>query len=135
MSRSLVVLAVATSLLAACGPTVTTTPLNPSPRPFVARDPMSVEVFTTALPQRPYVEVAALSAKGGKADEHYGAMRKKAGEMGCDGLVFTASPRDATSTGYNWMSGNVTSTSSNSGSSATCVVWTDGGGPGGGPGY
>ena len=128
MSRlSLALLASISTLLVACGPKVTSTPLNPSPRPFVARDPMSVEVFTTGLPQRPYVEVAALSAAGGKADEHYGVMRAKAGQMGCDALVFTSAPRDATSTGYNWKTGGVSTASTNSGSSATCVVWSGGG--------
>lgn len=112
-------------LLVACGPTIRVTALNPSPRPFAARPPMSVEVFTTALPQRPYVEVAVLSAKGGKAEEHFPKMREQAGAMGCDALVFTAMPRDATSSGYNWKSGGVTTATTNSGSSATCVVWTD----------
>ncbi len=130
-------LVVSAALLTGCGPTVTATALNPSPRPFSPRHAMSVEVYTTSMPPRPYVEVAALSAKGGNAEEHFGAMRQKAGEMGCDALVFTAMPRDATSTGYNWMSGGVTTTSSNSGSSATCVMWTGGAapGPGAGPGY
>ena len=114
--RSLLVVGAACALLSACGPTVHVSPLNPSPRPFTPRNPMAVEVFTTGLPQRPYVEVAALSAKGGKAEEHFPAMREEAGKMGCDALVFTSMPRDSTATGYN------------------CVVWTDGA-PGPGPGY
>ncbi len=132
--RSILVVGAACALLAACGPTVSVTPLNPSPRPFAPRNPMAVEIFTTALPSQPYVEVAALSAKGGKAEEHVPAMREEAGRLGCDAIVFTSMPRDATATGYNWKTGGVTSTSANSGSSATCVVWT-GGAPGPGPGY
>jgi len=133
LGRSFFVAAMACTLVAACGPKVSVTPLNPSPRPFTPRNPMAVEIYTTGLPQRPYVEVAALSAKGGNAEEHVPAMRDQAGKMGCDALVFTAMPRDATATGYNWKTGGVTSTSANSGSTATCVVWTGGGA--GGPGY
>ena len=132
LGRSFLVAGAACALLAACGPKVSVTPLNPSPRPFTARHPMSVEIYTTGLPQRPYVEVAALSAKGGNAEEHVPAMRDEAGKMGCDALVFTTMPRDATATGYNWKTGGVTSTSANSGSTATCVVWTGGAA---GPGY
>ena len=132
LARSFFFVATACGLLAACGPKVSVTPLNPSPHPFTPRDPMAVEIYTTGLPQRPYVEVAALSAKGGSAEDHVPAMREEAGKRGCDALVFTTMPRDATSTGYNWKSGGVTSTSSNSGSTATCVVWTGGTA---GPGY
>jgi hypothetical protein len=132
LGRSLLVAALAGSFLVACGPTISTTPLNPSPRPFTPRNPMAVEIYTTGLPQRPYVEVAALSAKGGNAEEHVPAMREEAGKMGCDALVFTTMPRDATATGYNWKTGGVTSTSANSGSTATCVVWNGGAA---GPGY
>lgn len=132
-ARSLLVPLAACALLAACGPKVTVTPLNPSPRPFTPRNALAVEIFTTGLPQQPYVEVAALSAKGGNAEEHVPAMREEAGKMGCDALVFTSMPRDATATGYNWKTGGVTSTSANSGSSATCIVWTGGGAPG--PGF
>jgi hypothetical protein len=132
LGRSISVAALAGALLVACGPSISVTPLNPSPRPFTPRNPMAVEIYTTGLPQRPYVEVAALSAKGGKAEEHVPAMREEAGKMGCDALVFTTMPRDATATGYNWKTGGVTSTSANSGSTATCVVWNGGAG---GPGY
>jgi hypothetical protein len=135
MKKSLALVFVAAcALLAACGPKVSVTPLNPSPRPFTPRNPMAVEIFTTGLPPRPYVEVAALSAKGGDAEEHVPKMREEAGKLGCDALVFTTMPRDATATGYNWRTGGVTSTSANSGSTATCVVWTTGGSGGPGPG-
>lgn len=123
--RVAVTVLLAAVALAGCGPEVSFTPLNPSPRPFAPRDPMSVEVYTTALPQRPYVEVAALSAKGGHANEHVGAMRDEAGKLGCDAIVFTTMSTDATATGYNWKSSSTTTTRANSGSSATCVMWTE----------
>jgi hypothetical protein len=128
MSR-LVVLASLALALAACGPTVRSQPLNPSPYPLTARPAMAVQVYTTALPEFPYIEVAALTAEGGHADEHYGALRDYAGRLGCDALVFTATPRQASSTGIVWGKG-VASSSTNTGSSATCVVWRRDSGPG-----
>ena len=111
---------------AACGPTVSVTPLNSSPRPLARRPAGSVEMFTAAAPARPYVEVAVLQASGGQTEEHYAALREEAGAIGCDALVVTGASTQATSVA---LPGN---------STATCVMWTIapqpvGVGPGPGP--
>lgn len=130
------VLAAAVAALVGCGPQVSVSALNPAPRPWGARPVGSVEIYTTALPARPYVEVAALSAKGGQADQHVDAMREKAAELGCDALVFTGMARDTTASGYNWQSGAVQTASATTGSAATCVMWAPPpAAPAGPPGY
>jgi hypothetical protein len=56
---SLLVLAGLTS----CGTTVTTATLNGPSGGRPARSPQSVEMFTTSVPARPYIEVALIEAR------------------------------------------------------------------------
>jgi hypothetical protein len=71
-------------------------PTNPSPRKLSARPVEEVAVFTTAKPERPYVEVGIVTAQ--TSTNGYGAplvgvaslitsLREKAAEQGCDGVV------------------------------------------------
>jgi hypothetical protein len=83
-------------------------PLNPAPRTLPSRDPMSVEVFTTSRPLRPYIEISSFTAGSGVGDEDITDMRYEAGSLGCDALVMT-----------------VISTSFDMRSTGTCVVWND----------
>jgi len=98
--------------LTACTPWVTSTPTNPSPRPMITRG--SVEMFTAALPTRPYIDVSNLVAGDGttvaSAEELKQSLADRAETMGCDGLVLgkivgtNAGPTRAT---------------------GTCIVYTD----------
>jgi len=101
-----------------CGPRINVVTMTSPPRPLVARPSETVELFTTKLPSRAYVEVAVISAEKGWADQHLEALREKAGELGCDALVFTVMPHQQT------VSGNGQSATAVGSSSATCVVWT-----------
>jgi len=115
--------------VAACGPKITTVPTNPAPRPLSSRAAATVEVFTTKLPPRAYVEVAVFTASKGKAEDHIEALRERAAAYGCDGLVFTVMPSEQqvavsnTSTKPGELGSTGYGTSTNS-SSATCVVWS-----------
>lgn len=112
---------VAMMTLAACDPVVSVTPLNPSPRPLVRRPAASVEMYTTMVPKRPYIEIAALSASRGDASEHLAALREAAGAIGCDALLVLVAP--STSTGVVAFGGNAGAAASTNGATATCVVW------------
>lgn len=133
MRRELAVLFV----LAACGPKVTMVKTNPPPRPMSARGADAVEIYTTKLPSRPYVEVAVFSASKGKAEDHMDALRGEAASYGCDALVFTVMPHQSTvtTTSASGQPGELPQTGTGTAvgsSSATCVVWTEPG-PAAGP--
>lgn len=129
--RRLVVMSAVLVVVAACSRhKVTVSPTNPSPRPLTPRLTASVEVFTAAAPQRPFAEVAVLTANWGDAEKDIEAIRDKAGEYGCDAVVFS---RIGSSEA---MHGQVQSTkpgepgrnvygSSVTKSAATCIVWTE----------
>ena len=54
--------------------------------------PEKVDVFTTSTPERPYKELGIIEAShGGKLSTLIAAMRKFAGERGCDALIVTGS--------------------------------------------
>lgn len=116
---------VATFLLG-CAPTISTVNTNPSPRPLSARPVSEIEVFTTKLPSRPYVEVAVFTASKGKAADHIDALRERAANHGCDALVFTRMPSESTHASSGGQPGEMSTTTQSVGSSsATCVVWND----------
>ncbi len=97
-------------------------PLNASPRPLTPRDPSKVEMFQTQRPARPYVEVATIEVVSPQgAESAMEALRKEAGERGCEALVLTGTKDSTTVTATNRM---VTS-SQNSGYRGTCIVFTD----------
>ena len=82
----------ASCLLAACA-TVDTTRLAESPRPMHPRPAFTVEVYETNRPERPYVEVAVISAQEGelaatgRRDAALDQALEQAGRMGCDGII------------------------------------------------
>lgn len=115
-------------LAAACGPKITMVKTNPPPHALTPKPADAVEIFTTKLPGRPYAEVAVFSASKGKAEDHIDALRARAGEYGCDGLVFTVMPSQHTTTASSGQIGepSTTTTATSVGSSsATCVAWID----------
>jgi hypothetical protein len=103
-----------------CGTWVTDTQLNPAPRPLVPRGYDSVEVFSSAAPARPHVDVALLKVDQTNAmDDHLGEvmiqrLRERAGAMGCDAVFIGATQERAAPDLFN--SGSRTM-------SATCIVY------------
>jgi hypothetical protein len=109
----------ASAVLVSCGTTVTAVQTNTPPRQMYPRSPLSVEVFTSALPTRPYMDIGILEAQQSSGlsqdslPEIINALREKAGELGCDGIVLTDSA--------NWVkAGHLVK-----GFRATCILYTD----------
>jgi hypothetical protein len=67
------------------------TPLNVPPRPVQARTPDEVQVFSSAPPERPHVDVGLITVQEGDGDETpaalIGLLRQVAAERGCDAVV------------------------------------------------
>ena len=99
--RRLSLVFVAFAACVGAGRSVFVTPLNPSPRPFTPRKPSAVEMYTTARPERPYIEVATLESPD------INDIRYKAGDIGCDAVLVTRMGTMQVDT------------------VATCVVWKD----------
>jgi hypothetical protein len=80
------------ALLAGCADTAAAyTPLNVPPRPVQARSPDEVELFSSAPPERPHVDVGLITVQEGDGDETpaalLGLLRQVAAERGCDAVV------------------------------------------------
>jgi hypothetical protein len=78
--------------LGACAVTSTTfTDLNASPRPMQARAPDQVEIFSSAPPERPHVDVGLITVQEGEGNETPASMvdlvRRAAAEKGCDAVM------------------------------------------------
>jgi hypothetical protein len=77
---------------AGCGTFVSDTPINPSPRPLLARAPTAVEIYASSPPTRPHVDVALLEVQQTRGLNPQGtdimiqSLRQRAGAMGCDAL-------------------------------------------------
>lgn len=83
---------IAFGIAAGCGTVIAETPVNPAPRPMPPRADTSVEVYTSAAPARPHVDVSYLEA----SQDTYsyddtatmlGKLRSHAAELGCDAIV------------------------------------------------
>lgn len=98
--------------------TVAYTPTNPAPTPLHPKKPEQVEVFTSAVPARPHVEVGVLSTMAGTAFPETTLVeffRKKAAAEGCDAIVFHG--------GSTSVSGNATAVNSTTTYNAACLAW------------
>jgi hypothetical protein len=108
-------------VVAGCGTWVTAVPLNPPPRPLTPRTYDAVEVFSSAPPARPHVDVALLKVdQSNTLDDQprelmIQRLREQAGAMGCDAVFLGATqelaPPDLFSSGARTMA-------------ATCIVYT-----------
>ena len=115
----------ASGLLTACFNTNSVSATNPSPRPLTPRPVMSVAIFSSARPTRPFVEVAILKAQqhtaySGTSDVLL-TMRTEAARIGCDALVLNGTSDAAYQSGW----GNNTSTAVYEGFWGAGIVYTD----------
>jgi hypothetical protein len=116
-------------LAAGCGTSIQATAINPSPYPLAARPPMSVELFTSGPPARPYVDVALLEAEAtsslstDRTPEMLSALRARGAQLGCDGIVLGGmSSRDPSlGDAETWL---VEHPRGRNGVYATCIVYT-----------
>jgi hypothetical protein len=112
--------------LAGCGTTVTAHMINPPPQPMRPRPAQEVQLFTSAPPARPYVDVAYLEAEQQSemsfddTQQFFTKLRERAGEMGCDAVVI-GSPK-------NRQVGSLLSDNGRAsvdGLTATCIVYVE----------
>ena len=114
-------------LVAACGTTLTAVPTNRPIRPMTPRDPMSVELITTGVPQRPFVEVAYLEAQQESemsldhAPDVMNKMRQRAAAMGCDALILGGGNDAVVGSTFRGSGG----TNTLRGYRGTCIQWND----------
>lgn len=114
-----------TIALCACGTNIEYIELNSPSKPLVQKPGSAVEVFSTAKPPKPYVEIATLESKQQSSlslDRGQGIidkMRDEAGRRGCDGLILLGS-NDETIISANRHS---ISSSTLKGYRATCIVY------------
>ena len=90
------VLAACATLLVGCATanSVNYSAINAPPRPFVRRDPSTVDVFVSKPPARPYVEVGLFEVYQGTTDDGVrrstedmiGTLRVHGGLRGCDAV-------------------------------------------------
>jgi hypothetical protein len=84
-------------LVGGCGVAINVHPLNTPPGPTQRREPGQVEVFTVGRPSYAYVETAMLEARQesmfsqASENEVFVALRARASEIGCDGLMLLGS--------------------------------------------
>jgi hypothetical protein len=86
-------------VFAACGPSVTVTELRAlPPQPRATRAADQVPVLMTGAPPGA-IELFSIKADGGIEGRRLGAVRRRAGELGCDAVVITTSVADTEVTG------------------------------------
>ncbi|MFO0748427.1 MAG: hypothetical protein U1F43_22595 [Myxococcota bacterium] len=118
------------SVLSACGTQTQFVATNPSPRRLVPRDPSTVEVWTTGVPNVPYTEVGILTARQESElsvddmPEIIREMRARAAAIGCDAVAINGSSDkvvgNTSSDGHGHVSG---STSTLEGYWGACLVY------------
>ena len=93
-------------LLTGCGTSLRVTELNSTDAYLPARSPQSVDVFTSGIPDRPYIELFLISARqqsefsGDEVPEIIQKMREKAAEEGCDALIITGTNDEVEGDGF-----------------------------------
>jgi hypothetical protein len=111
-----------------CGTSVTATRLASPPHALTPRSAWSVKVFASGPPQEPHVDVALLEVEQAHGLNEQGThvmiteLRRKAGEMGCDGVAIGGMREtDGAQPGSGWDLIDPGSTTLH----ATCIVYTD----------
>jgi hypothetical protein len=115
-------------LLSGCGTFVTATALNDAPRPLKQRRPEQVEVYASAPPSRPHVDMALLEVQQTEGLNEQGTrlmvrrLREEAGRFGCDAIFISGrSERDGAQPGSGW---DLVDPGSHT-LHATCIVYQD----------
>jgi hypothetical protein len=112
--------------LAGCGTTVTAHMINQPPHAMRPRPAQEVQLFTSAPPARPYVDVAYLEAEQQSdmsfddTQQFFTKLRERAGQMGCDAVVI-GSPKNRNVPSLFTDNGRA----SVDGLTATCIVYVD----------
>ena len=107
--------------VAACGTTIDYMPINAPPRAMAPRAPESVEIFTDARPEKPFVDVGILEAQQQSSASQDNAatvlqkLRQAAADRGCDAVVLDGSNDKVV--------GDRTGTTTLKGYRATCIVY------------
>jgi hypothetical protein len=127
MKRGLAVASLA-ALVVGCGTTIVFVPLNSPPHALAMRAPESVELFTTSIPTRPYVEVGTIESQqqaysGDDTAAIYAKMRAEAGVRGCDALVITGSNDATIVSGTTTNGSGSVSSRTLKGYRATCIAY------------
>ena len=108
--------------LSGCAETaVTYTPLN-GPRPEIkARQPDQLQVFSSAPPERPHMDIGLISVQEGDGDETPASLieilRRTGAERGCDALVLAPPGTTTRPTGLSYANRSYQVYS------ATCIVY------------
>ncbi|MCA9676003.1 MAG: hypothetical protein H6709_21305 [Kofleriaceae bacterium] len=126
----------ALTLLGACGTTTRFVATNPSPHPLVAKPASAVHVYTTGVPEVPYVEVGILQSRQSSSlsthdmPEIIASMRAEAGKLGCDGVIINGAADKTEGSSSVVDDGNSTTYSSSQqtleGFWGACIVYLDG---------
>jgi len=108
--------------LSGCAETVVTyTPLNLPPHDLKARKPDQIQVFSSAAPERPHMDVGLISVQQGEGNETpaslIGVLRQSGAERGCDALLLAAPSSTTKPTGLTYFDGSYQVYS------ATCIVY------------
>jgi hypothetical protein len=83
----------AAGVVAGCAPETQYVHTNASPHALKARPVEEVAVFTTAAPERPYVEVGIVISRVNRSPPQskstlIAAVRAEAAKQGCDGIIY-----------------------------------------------
>lgn len=131
--RRLLAAAAAAIALAGCGARLTFIRTNSPPQPMRPRAVAAVEVFSSARPERAFVEVGIIESQRASvfsaagSDEVFSAMREEAARQGCDAMILLGSNDAVVGSGGGAHGGDSTTTLQ--GYRATCAVWRDPGSP------
>jgi len=118
-------------MLTACGTTTQWVPTNPSPRPLTPRPPSTVEVWTTAVPNRPYTEVGLITARQSSdlsvdgMPEIINELRAEAARIGCDAVMLQGKDDKVVGGGSTFRGTGSSSTSTLEGYWGACIVYLD----------
>jgi hypothetical protein len=123
LMRNLALLVV---LVTACGTSIKSTTINPSPRPMYSRPAETVELFTSGAPNdRRFVDIAYLEAEQDSeyswddTPEFLKALRERGAQMGCDGVVVGSPTNRVTTDLVDDRPANI------KGVVATCIMFLD----------
>jgi hypothetical protein len=129
-----IVLCAAATALTACGVTTEYTATNRPPRQRVPRPPHTVEIFTSSMPEQPFVEIGILQSTEDHPDvadmpEIIHSMRDRAAQAGCDAVIINGANNSTVGSGYAVGSGKNVQAYASSGTKrgywGACIMYRD----------